>query len=87
MKCPKCQSRNLYVTDSRDTVRKNEIRRRRKCAECGYRFTTHEQLQTDLVAERLLLEANLRDSIIHAITQSFKKSETLGDILSRKRQR
>lgn len=41
MNCPKCNSVRLRVLDSRPTIG-NEVRRRRKCELCGYRFTTYE---------------------------------------------
>lgn len=43
MKCPKCNSSTLVI-DSRDIH--DRIRRRRKCTECKYRFSTVEILYT-----------------------------------------
>ena len=44
MKCPHCGYIDSKVIDSRDV---NEtIRRRRECLGCGFRFTTHERIQT-----------------------------------------
>jgi transcriptional repressor NrdR len=44
MKCPQCGHEDSKVTDSRDV---NEtVRRRRECLGCGFRFTTHERIQT-----------------------------------------
>lgn len=44
MNCPKCDSEQTTVIDSREPLKKNFIRRRRKCIneKCGFRFTTHE---------------------------------------------
>ena len=42
MTCPKCQSNQLIVIDSR--AEKGGIRRRRKCQSCGARFSTFEQI-------------------------------------------
>lgn len=40
MVCPKCQSENTSIRESKQIKR---IRRRRyQCLSCGYRFTTHE---------------------------------------------
>lgn len=47
MRCPKCTSIEDKVVDSRITKEGNTIRRRRECAECGYRFTTIENLVRD----------------------------------------
>lgn len=38
--CRKCGSENLYVMDSRKDG--GRIRRRKKCSDCGHRFTTYE---------------------------------------------
>lgn len=44
MNCPKCNKDSLEVIDSRSNSIYNApaIYRRRKCLECGYRFTTYE---------------------------------------------
>jgi transcriptional repressor NrdR len=44
MICPHCSHEDSKVTDSR-TVNGN-IRRRRQCLDCGFRFTTYERIQT-----------------------------------------
>jgi transcriptional regulator NrdR family protein len=41
MTCPKCNSPNQYVIDSRDAPG-NMIRRRRNCRACNHRWTTYE---------------------------------------------
>lgn len=46
MICPKCKHHDTRVLDSRDTHEQKEIRRRRKCAKCDYRFTTFERVET-----------------------------------------
>jgi len=45
MKCPYCHSNDLKVTDSRDAVEMNAIRRRRECLNCQKRFTTFETVE------------------------------------------
>lgn len=42
MRCPFCNHFESKVTDSRDSVEQNAIRRRRECLECQKRFTTFE---------------------------------------------
>lgn len=42
--CPKCAI-PTQVIDSRGTS-ENEVRRRRKCSDCGQRFTTYETMHT-----------------------------------------
>lgn len=46
MVCPKCKKDDTSVLDSRETHEGKEIRRRRKCAKCDYRFTTFERVET-----------------------------------------
>ena len=49
MRCIKCISLEDKVIDSRMSKDGISIRRRRECLDCGYRFTTYEQLEhTDL---------------------------------------
>jgi transcriptional repressor NrdR len=43
MKCPVCSEPESKVIDSRSVG--DEIRRRRECVACKYRFTTYEHLQ------------------------------------------
>jgi len=45
MKCPYCQHDELKVTDSRDALEMNAIRRRRECLLCTRRFTTFETVE------------------------------------------
>jgi len=42
MLCPFCNHHDSKVTDSRDAVEQNAIRRRRECLNCQKRFTTFE---------------------------------------------
>ena len=66
MTCPKCKSAQVYVCDSRQC--ENGTRRRRKCMDCGYRYSTveisMEELQQykakeDFLAEMLRRAQNL----------------------------
>lgn len=52
MRCPYCQSDNIMVLDTHDT--RGEVRRRRKCKECGQRFSTIERplLATPLIIKK-----------------------------------
>ena len=47
MKCPKCGKDEDKVLDSRSIREGATIRRRRECLACGYRFTTHEDIDRD----------------------------------------
>jgi transcriptional repressor NrdR len=42
MRCPFCNHEESKVTDSRNCLEQNAIRRRRECLECEKRFTTFE---------------------------------------------
>lgn len=46
MICPKCKKPDTRVLDSRDTNDGREIRRRRECESCRFRFTTFERIDT-----------------------------------------
>ena len=46
MRCPKCKHDDTKVVDSRETNEGAEIRRRRECEKCDFRFTTFEQIET-----------------------------------------
>lgn len=45
MKCPKCNSLETKVIDSRLTDKDKAIRRRRECEQCSFRFTTFERIK------------------------------------------
>ncbi len=45
MKCPFCGHEELKVTDSRNALEANAIRRRRECLNCNRRFTTFETVE------------------------------------------
>jgi transcriptional regulator NrdR family protein len=61
MICPNCGSQNVYVTDSRQVSNGKRIRRRRKCADCGHRFSSLE------FALDQLIEVNLGDKTIYIL--------------------
>ena len=42
MRCPNCSDLNSKVIDSREND--GEIRRRRQCSKCDFRFTTYERI-------------------------------------------
>lgn len=54
MKCPFCHHEELKVTDSRDALEMNAIRRRRECQKCMRRFTTFETFE-------LIVQVHKRD--------------------------
>jgi transcriptional repressor NrdR len=46
MRCPFCQNQETDVFDSRKLNDGELIRRRRKCRNCGRRFTTYERIES-----------------------------------------
>ena len=52
MKCPFCQYNELKVTDSRDALEVNAIRRRRECLKCLRRFTTFETVELTVQVQK-----------------------------------
>jgi transcriptional repressor NrdR len=44
MQCPKCGTKDTRVIDSRVSTSGLAIRRRRSCQNCGYRFSTIEEI-------------------------------------------
>ena len=45
MRCPSCQYNGTRVVDTRPIDDNKEIRRRRECESCGFRFTTFERIE------------------------------------------
>ncbi|MFA5076335.1 MAG: transcriptional regulator NrdR [Patescibacteria group bacterium] len=45
MKCPACYHDETKVVDSRVGADEISIRRRRECLKCGFRFSTHEEVE------------------------------------------
>lgn len=54
MQCPKCGTKDTRVIDSRVSSSGLSIRRRRSCQNCGYRFSTTEEI----VSENLFVIKN-----------------------------
>lgn len=48
MFCPACASSDLRVLDSRPSSELNQIRRRRECINCNYRFSTLEVIDSGM---------------------------------------
>jgi transcriptional repressor NrdR len=52
MRCPFCNYEESKVTDSREAVEINAIRRRRECSQCAQRFTTFETIDLSLQVKK-----------------------------------
>ncbi len=78
MKCPKCQSLENKVMDSRFRKEGNVIRRRRECLECAHRFTTYERIEESLpmvIKKDGRRESWKRDKILAGIQKACEKRE------------
>ena len=71
MRCPKCSSKNSKVLETR-AGKASAIRRRRKCLDCGHRFSTMEEI--------------LREGLVvikrDGRRESFERSKTSKSLLS-----
>ena len=72
MRCPICEHDNDKVVDSRSSQDSHIIRRRRKCLECGHKFTTYEAV------ERRPLYVIKKDNR----RELFQREKLLGGILT-----
>lgn len=52
MRCPFCNHEESKVTDSREAMEINAIRRRRECCQCMRRFTTFETVDLSLQVKK-----------------------------------
>ncbi len=52
MQCPFCNHTELKVTDSRNAVEQNAVRRRRECLSCLRRFTTFETVDLTIQVKK-----------------------------------
>lgn len=48
MKCPRCDSDETRVVDSREGGDGRSVRRRRECESCSFRFTTFERIEESM---------------------------------------
>lgn len=70
MRCSKCASIDTKVLDTRTGKNENSIRRRRECLNCGYRFTTIEEV----------LRVNLQVVKRDGRREDFDRSKMLGGL-------
>lgn len=76
MKCPNCSNDDTKVLDSRPIADGMAIRRRRECAKCGARFSTHEEMEIlDLTVVKRdgSTQAYLPEKIESGIRKAFEK--------------
>lgn len=76
MRCPVCEHDHDKVVDSRTAQGGNIIRRRRKCLNCGHKFTTYEAIEHTafyVVKKDGRREAFQREKLLEGITTACKK--------------
>lgn len=76
MKCPVCHFDDTKVIDSRSSGDGFLIRRRRECLKCGFRFSTHEEMEIlDLVVIKKdgRRESYNRDKLIIGLKKALEK--------------
>lgn len=88
MRCPKCWS-STKVVDSRDLETANEVRRRRQCEKCGYKFTTYEKASITrfiVIKSSWWKELYDKDKLINSIEKAVNKTDIdlqkINDMLS-----
>lgn len=85
MRCPKCKNEDSKVLDSRDTMDGREIRRRRECEKCEYRFTTFEAVETEnflVVKKDGSREAYRREKVQKGIWKACEKRQVTQEQVS-----
>ncbi|MEK7171276.1 MAG: transcriptional regulator NrdR [Patescibacteria group bacterium] len=78
MRCPKCKHEDTKVVDSRETADNSEIRRRRECEKCDFRFTTFEQIETAnflVIKKDGSREPYSREKVQHGIWKACEKRQ------------
>jgi len=76
MKCPICYYQDTKVSDSRALSDGFSVRRRRECLECGFRFSTYEQIEIldlSVIKKNNSKQAYSREKLIKGIRSAFEK--------------
>ena len=76
MRCLSCTNDDTKVIDSRLVNDGAAIRRRRECPECGFRFSTYEEMEIlDLTVKKRsgVSELYVRDKLERGIYRAFEK--------------
>ena len=91
MRCPHCGNTEDKVIESRSLAGGTATRRRRECAECGYRYTSYERVEERPLMvvkseggrepfKREKLERGIRQAIRKRPVSILQVEETLNDI-------
>lgn len=76
MYCPVCNNKDTKVIDSRLAADGMNIRRRRECEKCGFRFSTAEEvtlLDLTVIKRDGRREAYSRDKLVRGLERSLEK--------------
>lgn len=76
MKCPVCYYQDTKVVDSRVASDGLSIRRRRECLKCGFRFSTHEELEIldlTIVKRDGRRETYNREKLVRGLRRALEK--------------
>ena len=76
MRCPACQYNGTRVVDSRPVDDNKEIRRRRECESCSFRFTTFEKIEETpliLVKKDGSREEFSREKVLRGLIRACEK--------------
>lgn len=81
MKCPFCSHSESKVTDSRDAVEINAVRRRRECSQCLKRFTTFETIDLSLQVKKRdgTYEDFSQEKLIHGMDAACRHTRVSHD--------
>ena len=84
MRCPSCQYNGTRVVDSRPVDENKEIRRRRECESCGFRFTTFEKIEETpliVVKKEGTREEFSREKVLRGLIRACEKRPVSLEIL------
>ncbi|HYC79877.1 MAG TPA: transcriptional regulator NrdR [Candidatus Binatia bacterium] len=76
MRCPNCTHEDTKVLDSRPVNEGLAIRRRRECSDCGFRFSTYEEIEIldlKIVKRDGRTQPYMREKIESGIRKAFEK--------------
>src|SRR4030042_3112906 len=76
MFCPACSYKETKVSDSRTVETDRSVRRRRECLQCGFRFSTYEQmvvLDIEVIKRNGDCEPYSRKKILAGLERAFVK--------------
>lgn len=81
MRCPFCSHEESKVTDSRDAMEINAIRRRRECCQCMKRFTTFETVDLSLQVKKRdgTFEDFQQEKLIHGMDAACRHTRVSHD--------